>query len=509
MGIATEGQNTPENRLFTQHQTLMAADVASATESCDAGKIPAELAVKIARQLRDVLDTNAILTGTAVGESYCGDATDEKGPAPAVVFRPAGTADVAAVLAACHENGQPVVVQGGRTGLSGGARPASGEVSLSLERMRTIGTADPVSGTIVVEAGATLQAVQEAAHAAGMMFGVDIGARGTSTIGGNIATNAGGIRVLRYGMFRAQVMGLEAVLADGTVVSSLRGLPKDNSGYDLGQMLIGTEGTLGVITRACLRLHPRPLVQANAFCALPSLDAAMEMLQALRTRLGSLLSAFEVIFPPVYEGVLAHSGMTAPVVTGAGIYALVEIHGQNEAEDEDRFRTVLMELYENGTISDVAVSSSGREYAAIWALREGASEFIFSMDHMTGFDVSLPLASMQDFLDSAAVEVAACDADAQLYIFGHLGDGNLHYLVRSTQHETIADAVFAAVARCGGAISAEHGIGQDKKKWLPLVRSPGDMTLMRRLKAALDPANILNPGRVFDALPAAIAPEGV
>ncbi len=464
--------------------------------------------MKIARQLESGLDAKGILTGPDIGAGYCGDATDEKGSAPLVVFRPVDTAGVAAVLTACHGSGQPVVVQGGRTGLSGGARPMADEVSLSLERMRAVGVVDRMSGSVVVEAGATLQAVQEAADSAGMMFGVDIGARGSATIGGNIATNAGGIRVLRYGMFRAQVLGLEAVLADGTVISSLKGLPKDNSGYDLGQMLIGTEGTLGVVTRACLRLHPRPLVQANAFCALPSLGAAIELLQTLRARLGSLLSAFEVIFPPVYEGVLAHSSVTAPVAAGAGVYALVEIHGQNEAEDEDRFKAVLMELYEGGTISDVAVSSSGREYAAIWALREGASEFIFSMDNVSGFDVSLPLSSMQEFLDSAAALVSACDPNAQLYIFGHLGDGNLHYLVRSTYHDAIADAVFAAVAQCGGAVSAEHGIGQDKKKWLPLVRTSGDMAVMRRLKAALDPENILNPGRVFDAFPAVIAPEG-
>lgn len=461
----------------------------------------------VERELRDVLDGAAVLAGSAVGDAYRGDATDTKGPAPALVLRPADTAGVAAVLSTCHRHHQPLVVQGGRTGLSGGARPMAGEISLSLERMRSIGPVDVVSGHVTVEAGATLQAVQEAADAAGMMFGVDIGARGTSTIGGNIATNAGGIRVLRYGMFRAQVLGLEAVLADGTVMSNLKGLAKDNSGYDLGQMLIGTEGTLGVVTRACLKLHPRPRVQANAFCALPSLDAAIRLLQALRAKLGTLLSAFEVIFPSVYHGVLAHSGATAPVAVGAGMYALVEIQGQNEAEDEDRFKTVLMELYEEGVMSDVAVSASGRDYAAIWALREGASAFIFSMDQVTGFDVSLPVPAMQRFLDEASAAVAECDPAAQIYVFGHLGDGNLHYLVRSAKDEQIADAVFAAVALHGGAISAEHGIGQDKTRWLPLVRTAGEISVMRRLKTALDPHSILNPGRVFDTLLAAPAPE--
>ena len=504
MGIASKGQVMPDIAAARPPapQALDACDSAEDQRLAAGSRI-----ATVEHELRDVLGKAAVLAGSAVGDAYRGDATDTKGPSPALVLRPADTAGVAAVLSACHRHRQPLVVQGGRTGLSGGARPLADEISLSLERMRWIGPVDIVSGHVTVEAGATLQGVQEAADAAGMMFGVDIGARGTSTIGGNIATNAGGIRVLRYGMFRAQVLGLEAVLADGTVLSNLKGLAKDNSGYDLGQMLIGTEGTLGVVTRACLKLHPRPRVQANAFYALPSLDAAIRLLQALRAKLGMLLSAFEVIFPTVYHGVLAHSGATAPVAVGAGMYALVEIQGQNEAEDEDRFKTVLMELYEEGLMSDVGVSASGRDYAAIWALREGASAFIFSMDQVTGFDVSLPLPAMQRFLDEASAAVAECDPTAQIYIFGHLGDGNLHYLVRSRNDEQIAGAVFAAVARHGGAISAEHGIGQDKTRWLPFVRTAAEIAVMRRLKAALDPHSILNPGRVFDTLPAAPAPE--
>jgi FAD/FMN-containing dehydrogenase len=457
----------------------------------------------LAANLARVLDKNAILAGAAVGAAYCGDATDERGAAPALVFRPRNTQEVAAILSACNAAGQPVVVQGGRTGLSGGARPQVGEVSLSLERMTSLGAVDRAAGTIIADAGATLQSVQEKAHDHDLMFGVDIGARGTATIGGNIATNAGGIRVLRYGMYRAQVMGLEAVLADGTVLSNLKGLAKDNSGYDLGACFIGTEGTLGVITRACLKLHPKPRAQANAFCALPSLGAAISLLESLRGTLGPLLSAFEVIFPEVYAGVIAHSGATPPVPVNAGMYALIEIQGQSETDDEARFSEALMVAYDDGLVSDVAVSTSARDYAAIWALREGASQFIFSMDHVTGFDIGLPIPVMQAFIETASHAVLTADPDAQFYIFGHLGDGNLHYLVRTREHARVADAAFAAVARYGGAISAEHGIGLDKKRWLPWVRTPAEMAAMRRLKTAFDPHNILNPGRVFDLKPAA------
>ncbi|WP_377297072.1 FAD-binding oxidoreductase [Rhizobium sp. SGZ-381] len=457
----------------------------------------------LAADLARVLDRNAILAGAAVGDAYCGDATDERGATPAMVFRPRNTAEVAAILSACNAAGQPVVVQGGRTGLSGGARPQAGEVSLSLERMTSLSAVDTAAGTLLAEAGATLQSVQEKASDHDLMFGVDIGARGTATIGGNIATNAGGIRVLRYGMSRAQVLGLEAVLADGTILSNLKGLPKDNSGYDLGHCFIGTEGTLGVVTRACLKLHPKPRAQANAFCALPSLQAAILLLERLRSQLGPLLSAFEVIFPDVYAGVIAHLGATPPVPLDAGMYVLVEIQGQSEADDEARFAEALMAAYDDGLLSDVAVSTSARDYAAIWALREGASQFIFSMDHMIGFDIGLPIPVMQAFLDAASQDVLSADPDARFYIFGHLGDGNLHYLIRTREHARVADAAFAAVARYGGAVSAEHGIGLDKKRWLPWVRTPGEMAAMRRLKSAFDPHNILNPGRVFDMKPAA------
>lgn len=443
------------------------------------------------------LDPAAILMGDTIGETYRGDATDEIGSLPEVVLRPRDTSDVSLILSTCQSLGQPLVTQGGRTGLSGGARPQVGEVVLSLERMTTLSDVDAQAGTLIADAGVVLQRVHEKAEEAGFLFGVDIGARGSCTIGGNVATNAGGIRVLRYGMFRAQVAGLEVVLADGSVLTSLRGLPKDNSGLDLNQCFIGSEGVLGVVTKACLKLHPLPATSLNSMVALKSLAQAQALLGRLRQRLGSLLSAFELIFPEVYEGV-AHGGFAKPPLPVArSFYALIEIQGQ-QAADGERFAAELMAAFEDGLGDDVVLSQSSRDYRALWAYREACSTFIFSKPNMAGFDVSLPAAGLESFIAAVSGRLTDVDAEAKPFVFGHLGDGNLHYIVQTKNADAVADVVLETAAACGGAISAEHGIGLDKKSWLPLVRSQAEIDTMRRLKRALDPHLILNPGRVFD-----------
>lgn len=389
----------------------------------------------------------------------------------------------------------------GRTGLSGGARVLAGEAVLSLERMSALQDVEPMAGTIIAEAGVPLQIVQEKADAAGLGFGVDIGARGTATIGGNIATNAGGIRVLRYGNFRAQVLGLEAVLADGTVLSSLKGLAKDNSGYDLSQLFIGSEGTLGVVTRACLKLHPKPITQSAAFCSLPSLDAAFDLLKALRGRLGNLLSGFEVILEPLMGDMVASLGLTAPVALSSPVYVLTDIQGMTPGADEEAFTGALSQAIEDGLVEDVVLSQSEREFQALWTLRDDCNRFLFAEGVMLSLDVSLPLPRMGEFLDLAKAAQSRADPAAQDYVFGHLGDGNLHYVVRTDSPNEVAKAVFECVAISGGSISAEHGIGLDKKAYLHLTRDPAELAAMRRIKAALDPCNILNPGRIFDMPP--------
>lgn len=457
---------------------------------------------QVLSSLQTRLDKAAILVDDAIDPRYSDDLSGEPGARPELVLRPRNTHEVAEILNACNAARLPLVVQGGRTGLSGGARVLAGEAVLSLERMTALQDVEPMAGTIIADAGVPLQLVQEKADAAGLVFGVDIGARGTATIGGNIATNAGGIRVLRYGNFRAQVLGLEAVLADGSVLSSLKGLAKDNSGYDLSQLFIGSEGTLGVVTRACLKLHPKPVTQSAAFCSLPSLDAAFGLLKFLRGHLGNLLSGFEVILAPLMGDMVAALGLTAPVALSSPVYVLTDIQGMTPGADEEAFTEALSQAIEDGLVEDVVVSQSEREFHALWTLRDDCNRFLFAEGVMLSLDVSLPLPRMGEFLDLAKAAQTRADPAAQDYVFGHLGDGNLHYVVRTGRPNEVAKAVFDCVARTGGSISAEHGIGLDKKAYLHLSRDPAELAAMRRLKAALDPRNILNPSRIFDMPPA-------
>jgi FAD/FMN-containing dehydrogenase len=460
--------------------------------------IPATEAVLA--ELRPRLDAAAILAGDAVDPRYGDDLAGGDLLRPGLVLRPRSAEDVCTILKTFNAARLPLVVQGGRTGLSGAARVLPGETVLSLERMTRIEAMDVAAATLTAEAGAPLQTVQEAADAGGLLFGVDIGARGTATLGGNIATNAGGMRVLRYGMFRAQVLGLEAVLADGSVLTSLKGLAKDNSGYDLSQIFIGSEGTLGVVTRAALRLHPKPLSEVNAFCALPSLDAAIALLQLLRRNLGGLLSAYEVNFAPLYDHMVVET--PAPLPVGSPVYVLAEIQGSEPDRDGERFAEMLMQAVEDGIVGDVVVSQSPREFHALWAVRERANPFLFAIKGLIGVDISLPLVRMGDFLAATETKVRELDRDADIYVFGHLGDGNLHYQVRTIEPAAVHDIIYRGVVEAGGSISAEHGVGLMKKAYLPLVRSEAEITAMRRLKAAFDPHAILNPGRIFDLAPA-------
>lgn len=456
----------------------------------------ADRAAELIGRLRPLLGPGAILTDPGDRAARAGDATPTPGEVPLAVLRPATTDQVATILRHASALGQPVVVQGGRTGLSGGARVRAGEVALSLERLTGLSPPDAVSRRIVAGAGVALERVQSAARAAGLQFPVDLGARGSATIGGMIATNAGGIRVLRHGMMRAQVAGLEAVLPDGTVLRHMTGAIKDNAGPDLTRALIGSEGVLGVVTAASLRLIAAPATEAAALIAVGDLPGAIRLLTFLRGRIEDLIASYEIVFPDVYAGAAACAG-TAPLPSGAGLYVLTDIQGQSLATDETRFRDALEEAAGNGLIDDAVISGNGREYNALWSLREAASAFIFSLDDVVGHDIGLPLDRMPEFMNAASAAIGAADPQARALVFGHLGDGNLHYIVETRHPDRITPLVMTAVANCGGTVSAEHGLGQDKAAYLPLTRSPGEIALLRLLKTTLDPADILNPGRVL------------
>ena len=425
----------------------------------------------------------------------------------AVVY-PRNAAEVSTVLRLCQAHRRPVVVQGGLTGLAGGATPVDGCVVLSMERMRAIEEVDSDAGTMTVQAGVTLQAVQEAADTAGLLFPLDLGARGSCLIGGNLSTNAGGNRVLRYGMMRDMVLGLEVVLADGTVVTSLNRMIKNNAGYDLKHLFIGTEGTLGVVTRAVLRLHPKPRSVCTALCAVADYDAVLRLLRLARERLGGTLSAFEVMWPEVYRRVETALGRPAPLPHGHGAYVLVEAMGSDQGPDQERFEAILQRGFEDGILADAVLAQSGEQTAAFWTIRDACGDFGAILSPAVGFDVSIPVGRIGEFVALCQDRLTARWPEAESVYFGHVADGNIHIGVKVGGVKVAEDplpvhaidlVVYDAVREFRGSISAEHGIGLLKKEFLPHSVSPEALALMRTVKAALDPNGILNPGKVIDA----------
>ncbi len=426
---------------------------------------------------------------------YGDDAAGMPGKRPRAVLVPRTAEECALILRVLQQAGLPVVVQGGRTGLSGGARVREGEIVLSTERLNEAPVIDPVAATLTAGAGTALETAQGAARDAGFFLAADLGARGSATLGGMAATNAGGPLALRYGTFRQQVAGIEAVLADGLVIRRMGGLAKDNSGLDLGQMLIGSEGVLGVITRLVLRLHPAPVSRRVAVCALGSVEAAVALLPLLRAGLGPCLQACELIVDPLLSEACAARGLRYPFAAPAPAALLIEIVEMDARGEGERLETVLGEALAQGRIGDAVLSASEADCLRLWSLREGCSHYLIeNAGPITSLDLSLPIAAIARFLPEAE---ALCASRARPLVFGHLGDGNLHYILAGEPDHALVGEVFALTARHGGVITAEHGIGQDKVEWLPLCRGADEIAAMARLKAAFDPGWILNDGRVF------------
>jgi FAD/FMN-containing dehydrogenase len=405
------------------------------------------------------------------------------------------------VLRECHARGVPIVAQGGRTGLAGGAVPSDGWVILSLERMRAIEPANRDSMTIVTEAGAVLQSVQQAAADAGLLFPLDIGGRGSCTVGGNISTNAGGNRVLRYGMMRDLVLGLEVVLADGTVVNAMNDMLKNNAGYDVKQLFIGSEGTLGVVTRAVLRLFPLTSSVQTALCALGDYDATLALLRLAKERLGADLSAYEVMWEGFYQLGTTALGRRAPVAHGQPFYVLVESMGTDEARDSERFEQFVAAAFERGFVRDAVIAQSRKESQEIWAVRDSSGELQNTIGPYIPYDVSLPIRSIGAFVEDCRRRLAERWPDLAVAWFGHIADSNLHICVAKRDEPAFEHGVDTVIYDCvgeyRGSISAEHGIGLLKREFLDRSRTPEAIATMRVLKSALDPKSILNPGKVL------------
>ncbi|HXQ11594.1 MAG TPA: FAD-binding oxidoreductase [Caulobacteraceae bacterium] len=449
-------------------------------------------------KLETLLGEGAVLTGEAAKERGLSPWT--RVGAPRAVARPRSTAEVAGILKLAREEGVAVVPWGGLTGLVSGAA-AEGALALSLERMSAIEEIDPLQGTMTVQTGCVLARACEAAEAEGLFLPLDLGARGSATIGGVISTNAGGNRVLRYGMMRDMVLGLEVVLADGTVVNALNHLIKNNTGFDLKQLFIGTEGTLGICTRAVLRLRPEPASRETALLAVPAFAALPQLLRALEADLGGALSAFEVMWPEFYELVTTAPAKGRPILAaGSPFYVLTEMLGADTAEDAPRFERAITRAFEAEWITDAVIAKSGPEREQMWALRDDVAQTARN-GPIVAFDISLPLAGMEDYLAEVRAALTGRWPRAALTVFGHLGDGNLHLVAGvgdAGARHAIEDVVYGPLKARHGSVSAEHGIGLQKRAYLALSRSPEELAVMRLIKRSLDPTNTLNPGKIFE-----------
>lgn len=446
----------------------------------------------------------SVVAGDEIEPRYLGDWIFRNDAAlPLALVRPKTTGEVSTTLRLCHEYGIPVVAQGGRTGLAGGAAPETGWVILSLERMRGVRAVDAASATVEAEAGAVLESVQQAAEASGLLFPLDIGGRGSCTVGGNVSTNAGGNRVLRYGMMRDLVLGLEVVLADGTILSSLNTMQKNNTGYDLKQLFIGSEGTLGVVTRVVLRLFPKPSSVQTALCAVKDYEAVVRLLGIAKARLGATLAAFEVMWPSFYRLATDGGGRRPPIGHGHGAYVLVENMGTDPERDDSQFQTFVESAFTAGVVDDAVVAQSLQDGRDMWAIRDASGEFSRTFWPYVGFDVSVPIGRIGTFVDACTARLAARFPTAETVWFGHAADSNIHICVRvrgadpQPEHE-IDEIVYDCVGEFAGSISAEHGIGLLKRAYLGKSRGREEIATMRLLKRALDPGNILNPGKIFE-----------
>ena len=430
--------------------------------------------------------------------------------AAALVLRPGSTEEVSRILAIANEGRVAIVSQSGNTGLVGGQTPspAGDQVVLSLDRMDRIRDLDAVDDTITVDAGMTLKSVQDAAAAAGKLFPLSLAAEGSCRIGGNLATNAGGIGVIAYGSARNLCLGLEVVLADGRVWDGLRRLRKDNTGYDLKDLFIGSEGTLGVITAAVLKLFPAPRARATAWAGVASPKAGFDLLALARTRAPGQVTAIELVPRIGLDFTLRHAATRDPLAEPFEWYVLLELSGTaDETVMSEGLETMLAEALERGILGDAVVAKSAAQAADLWRIREALSEVQRHEGGSIKHDVSVPVSRIPEFIEQATAAVARLVPEARMVPFGHIGDGNIHFNVSQpagadkaaflARWEEVAAAVHEVVLRLGGSISAEHGIGQLKRDLMEAIKSPVELALMRGVKRLLDPNGILNPGKLL------------
>ena len=460
-----------------------------------------ELMNNLITEFREVLGSKAVLTGEDVSSRIIHPWYPR--PIDALcILRPTTTAEVSYILKTCNNHGQTITPHGGLTGLVQGCNTTQNDFVLSLERMNQIEELDTTGRTITVQAGVPLQVLQETVAEKGLMFPLDLGARGSCQIGGNVSTNAGGNNVIRFGMTRENVLGLEAVLADGTVVTSMNTMVKNNAGYDIKQLFIGTEGTLGIVTRVVLRLREAPKVHHTAFAGFDNFSQLSQFLRFVDRELGGALYAFEVMWKDYYELVTTQpADNTRPVPLEFPLYALIEALGTSQDKDNSVFDEILAEAFEQNLISDAAIAKSESDRKSMWKIRDSVEEF-FRYGHAFIYDVSLGIRYMDDYVEEVKRRLSQLWPEHHCFTLGHIGDGNIHFAIAIGEdsleaHAAVNQCVYEPLQPIGGSVSAEHGIGTEKLAYLELSRSDAEIDLMRRVKSALDPNKILNPNKIF------------
>ena len=459
-----------------------------------------------ATHLASRLGAEVITLRGAIPARYHHDWTGLDPVEPLALARPRSTEEVAAILSACHAAGIAVVPQGGLTGISGGAHPAADGIVISLERLNQIDAIDADAGTLTAGAGVVLETAQQAARDAGLLLGIDIGARGSCQLGGVLATNAGGTTVIRYGMARDHVLGLEVVLADGTIVDGMNTMLKNNAGLDLKQLFIGSEGTLGIITRCVLRLQPLPPAKATAFVGCADTDKVIALLRASRAALGPMLSSFEVMWPNFFDFMAQATGLGSPLAGPHGAYVIIEATGFDATATRETLEQLFETAFEKGLVEDGVLARSVKEEQALWAVRESPAEYERVLGPVIPFDVGIPIRLMDHAVTTIGAAIKAAYPTARALCYGHIGDSNLHVVVnvpeagRAQPTHEVKDLVYGLVRDMGGTVSAEHGIGTIKRAYLAHSRSAVEIGLMRGFKGLLDPKGILNPGKSFDGV---------
>jgi FAD/FMN-containing dehydrogenase len=456
--------------------------------------------------LRTVLGPNAVSVDPGDLQAYGKDWTKAHEPAPLAICFPSSTEEVSRLLGLCFQEGIAVVPSGGRTGLAGGAVAAKGEVVLSLERMRKMGSVDPLALTVQVEAGAVTEAVHEHCKPHGLTWPVDFASKGSSTVGGNIATNAGGVRVIRYGLTRNWVLGLTVVLMDGTILRMNGSLEKNNTGIDLRQVFIGSEGILGVITETILKLTSLPGDRDVFLFGLADLPGVFDLFEAAR-KSKLLVNAFECFSQDCLEQVLAHRNLSAPFATPCAQYVLLEVERPSGASGQEAVEAWLTGLMESGLVKDAVLAQSEKEASNLWAMREGISESLAHRGLLHKHDISLPIHRLKEFIEVWTRDIDQNYPGLKPYIFGHIGDGNLHVNLMKPESMPVGEfkalckkadeGMFAWIRQFEGSVSAEHGIGLLKRHLLSYSRSEEEIRLMRQMKQVFDPKSLLNPGKVL------------